>query len=330
MNRIVRELYDPAATDELHARVGLKFPDGSDSTVGIFEGDELIACGSIKGDVLVGFAVSPKSQGEGLLARLCTELINRGVESGLFTFYVFTKPETAAHFEESGFKAIVSAPPHVTMLEWGENSVEKFLKSLRNLAKDGPGQAAAIVMNANPFTLGHRHLALTAARESEKLYVMVVEEDKSFFPFADRLKMVRAGLADLKNVTVIPSGKYVISDLTFPTYFLKESDVSQARCDLDLRLFGELIAPALKVNVRYVGSEPYCRITNQYNSAMAKILPEYAVTVKEIKRIENGLEPIGASRVRELLKAGLLEKTKSLVPRSTYDFLEKWSGREVN
>ena len=63
-------------------------------------------------------------------------------------------------------------------------------------------------MNCNPFTLGHRYLIEQASEKVDHLYVFVVEEDKSFFPFSDRIGLVKKGTADLKNITVKPSGKY--------------------------------------------------------------------------------------------------------------------------
>lgn len=63
---------------------------------------------------------------------------------------------------------------------------------------------------------------------------------------ADRLELVRRGTADLPNVDVIPGGDYIISRATFPAYFL-QGDPEQARCDLELTLFGKRIAPALGI-----------------------------------------------------------------------------------
>ena len=88
------------------------------------------------------------------------------------------------------------------------------------------GTCGAIVMNCNPFTLGHQYLIRQSAAKVEHLYIFVVEEDKSFFPFKDRLELVKAGTKDLKNVVVIPSGKLIISSVTFPGYFLKDSPES--------------------------------------------------------------------------------------------------------
>jgi len=76
-------------------------------------------------------------------------------------------------------------------------------------------------MNCNPFTLRHRYLIEKALEQCGYLIIFVVQEDKSAFPFEDRLRLVREGTADLDHVAVIPSGKFVLSSLTFSEYFNK-------------------------------------------------------------------------------------------------------------
>lgn len=61
----------------------------------------------------------------------------------------------------------------------------------------------------------------TASKLCKKLYVFVVEEDKSIFKFKDRIELVKKGTADLKNVLVLPSGKFMISAITLTDYFNK-------------------------------------------------------------------------------------------------------------
>lgn len=325
----VHDIYTPSMTDALYAETGITRPEGCDETIGMFDGKMLLGCASIKGDTLVGFAVSPQAQGDGLLATLCTEIIKRGLASGHTTLYVFTKPETTPLFEACGFRKIAAALPYTVMLEWGLDSVARFTDGLKALASGNPDGAGCIVMNANPFTLGHRYLAELAAKEMPHLYILVVEEDASVFPFRERLRLVREGVADLPGVTVIPGGKYVISHLTFPTYFLKDTEVGAARAELDLHIFGGHIAPALRAGTRYVGTEPFCGITGEYNAAMAKLLPGYGVAVREIARTQQDARAISASAVRRHIGEGNLEATRKLVPHSTYAFLQSEAGRAI-
>jgi [citrate (pro-3S)-lyase] ligase len=206
----------------------------------------------------------------------------------------------------------------------GEQNAEfrQYLESLRGEKTEAKGVIGAIVMNCNPFTLGHRYLVERAAAEADLLYVFVVEEDKSFFKFDDRYKLVSDGLSDLKNVKVLRSGKFIISTITFPGYFTKES-ASEIAVDtsLDLRLFGKYIVPALNIGVRYAGSEPTDAVTRQYNRAMSETLPRYGVKFVEFERVTKDESAISASRVRELLKEQKFDEIRKLVPDVTYRYL---------
>ena len=141
---------------------------------------------------------------------------------------------------------------------------------------------------------------------------------------ASVLALVKAGTAHLANVTVLPSGPYMISAATFPTYFLPDRDSADAvRCGLDVEIFAGHIAPALGITRRYVGSEPFSAMTAQYNRALADALPPRGVALVEIPRLEQGGAAVSASRVRALLRAGELAAVRDLVPPTTYEYLEK-------
>ena len=200
--------------------------------------------------------------------------------------------------------------------------LNEYLDGLRKLSADKPENCGAIVMNCNPFTLGHRYLIETASKQVKHLFVLAVEEDRSVFKFADRIEMMRRGTADLKNVSIIPSGKFVVSSLTFPEYFekSKKPDVT-VDTTMDLEIFGEYIAPALHVKTRFVGEEPIDMVTNQYNRSMEKNLPKYGITLVEIPRKESGNAVISASRVRKLLGEKDYAGVKAIVPKTTYDYL---------
>ena len=168
-----------------------------------------------------------------------------------------------------------------------------------------------------------------AASKVERLYIFVVEEDKSIFPFADRIELVRKGTADLKNVTVLPSGKFIISALTFSGYFNKaELQDSTVDPSMDVELFGKEIAPQLGITVRFAGEEPLDNVTRQYNETMARILPEYGVSFEVIPRKETNGGVISASRVRKLLEENNFEEISELVPPTTLDYLKGNFGKE--
>jgi len=199
-------------------------------------------------------------------------------------------------------------------------------KVLHGLPPLGGGETAgAIVMNCNPFTNGHRLLVERAAREVNRLFILVVEEDRSFFRFKDRLEMVRSGVADLKNVVVAPSGRFVISSLTFPEYFMKDY-VKERDFDVssDVRTFAEQIAPRLGVTVRFAGEEPFDPVTANYNKCMAELLPKYGITFREIPRFSGADgRPISATEVRRLLAAGDWKALAATVPETTLAVLKE-------
>lgn len=182
----------------------------------------------------------------------------------------------------------------------------------------------AIVMNANPFTLGHRYLIEEAAKQCEYLLVFVVQEDKSFFPFKDRFELVCQGTKDIENVIVVESGEFIISSLTFEGYFNK-SQLQDRVIDTsnDVTLFAKEIAPAANIKVRFAGSEPIDKVTAQYNRNMETILPLYNIEFKKIDRKTNGSSVISASEVRRLLKGKQWDKLREYVPATTFEYLKE-------
>lgn len=307
----------------LLAACGLTLSEGADETVGIFdEADELIATGSLNGDMIQMVAVSPAHQGEDLTARVLTHLVNRAMEKGLSSLYLFTKPEKADPFSSLGFRKVAVARPYAALLEWGSGGIEPYCESLRRLAaENGDVESAAVVMNCNPFTLGHQYLVETAASRSERVYLLAVEEEKSEFSFEDRLLMIRRGVSHLPNVTVVPGGRYVVSSLTFPSYFTKEINLAKAHCSIDLEIFIRHIAPALRIRRRFVGSEPLSPVTDVYNQTMKQVLPPAGIEVAELARKELSGAPVSASRVRALLGAGDWDSVRALVPETTFAHL---------
>ena len=173
-------------------------------------------------------------------------------------------------------------------------------------------------MNCNPFTLGHRYLIEQAAKQVERLFVMVVREDCSLFAYAERKAMVEQGVTHLENVTVIDGSEYAISQATFPTYFLKRlDDAADTQMLLDLDLFRRHIAPALGATVRFVGTEPTDRLTRRYNQLMHEVLAD----VRETVRLEKDGNAVSASRVRKAMEQGDMSTIRQLVPPTTLPYI---------
>lgn len=310
------------------ARYDLAYEPDIDYTIGIFLRSRLVATGSLSGRVIKSVAIDADVRGENITGKVLSYLKLTAYHRGIDSLFLFTTPPNVDIFTSVGF-SVLAETDDVALLEDNRNTFRLYLDRLADSAP-AAGDVAALVMNCNPFTLGHRYLVERAAAEHPRVVLFVVEEDRSVFPFADRLQLVREGVADLTNVTVIPGGEYIISNATFPSYFLKESqNINRIHAELDLTLFGESIAPALGITRRYVGHEPYCPVTAMYNETMQRILPRFGVDVVEIERQEHRTEPISASEVRRRIAAGNVAATKELVPAVTYTYLTSSASAQI-
>ena len=282
---------------------------------------DIIAGGGLQGNVIKCIAVGEAARDTGMSNRLISHLIGMATQQGAESVKVYTKPGNSAIFESMGFNIIAQSPKAILM-ENGVKGIGRYTDYLRRMRGDRPDGAAAIVMNANPFTLGHRFLVLRAAQEATTLYVIVVREDRSAFTYAERLAMIKAGCEELNNVVVVEGSEYAISELTFPTYFLKQvTDATDTHITLDLDLFARYIAPVLGVTTRFVGSEPIDALTRRYNELMQLQLPQRGIQVETIERLVLDGAPVSASRTRQSLDEGSLVMATAMVPQTTEPYL---------
>jgi [citrate (pro-3S)-lyase] ligase len=316
--------------EEFLKSAGLKYDGDVDYTLIIKESELIKATCSKAGSVLKCFAVAPELRGEGVSAILVTALIDRLFEEGKYHSFVFTKPENIDVFSSLGFKTVHSVK-EAALLENGLYDIEKALERLsRKYDIDNITPKAALVMNCNPFTIGHQHLIETAAKASEEVLVFIVEENRSLFPFDIRYELVKKGVSHLENVKVIPGGEYIISSATFPAYFLREeSERLKAYTKLDAGIFRKHFCSRFNIVKRYVGEEPYCSVTNSYNDTLKEVLFESGVDLEIIERRKNNGTIISASIVRNLIKCGKLEEVKKIVPLVTFEFLNTGYGKEI-
>ncbi len=304
------------------AKSGLRLDDDIDYYAGVFavDGDEILAGAGLAADVMKGVAVSEQLRETGMSAQLISHLVSEAAARGVHSVKVFTKPENRAIFESMGFTTIARAPKAI-LLENG-HGLRDYCASLALLAQGKPSRRGVIVMNANPMTIGHQYLVEEALRKVEHLFVIVVKEDRSRFAYAERLAMVRAGLAGMERVTVVEGSSYAISAATFPTYFLKEiTDATDTHITLDLDLYARHIAPALQAEMRFVGSEPVDALTARYNTLMREQLPAHGIAVIEVPRVTDNGIAVSASQVRVLLDGGLLAGIARRVPATTLPFI---------
>ena len=307
--------------------------------------DEMIAGGGLKGCVIKCVAVADGHKGEAVANVIVSHLLAKANEDGYQCVKLYTKPHNRQLFESLSFRLIAEAP-NAILMETGVGGIEKWSDELRitndelGVTNDELGVTndelgvrndelriksvrkpiGAIVMNANPFTLGHRFLVEQSSELVERLYVVVVREDCSMFSYSERKAMVIQGVRDIGNVVVVDGSDYAVSAATFPTYFLKQiSDATDTQITLDLDIYRRRIAPALGATVRFFGSEPTDPLTRRYNELMHQQLGEDHV--HEIQRKQQDGSPISASRVRKAMLEGRLWDAIQMVPPTTIPYI---------
>lgn len=293
-----------------------------EATLGLYDASgRLAAAGSVSAKTLRCIAVDPDYRGEDLLGTLLSELSAYEYMRGYTHLYLYTKCESAPRFRAFGFFEIARAEGLSVFMENSATAFDEYVAKLER----GAGCQAAIVINANPFTLGHRHLVETARKSCDTLHIFVVSEDVSAFSAKDRLDMVRAGTADIDGVIYHPTEDYLVSRATFPSYFLKEEDdATAAQALIDAKVFVR-IARACGITQRFLGEESESGVTAAYNGVLMSELPKQGVSCTEIARLQADGVPISASRVRALIAAGHVGELHKLAPKSTCEAIS--SGR---
>lgn len=321
------ELVTSLSPDRAQARrnlltsAGLEEDNRFDTVALLWQEGELAATACRLGNLLKCIAVSPIYQGQDLTATVLTVLRQDAFRQGYNRLFLYTKPRNRFQFSSLLFHPVAQTQD-VLLMEDRKGGVLSFLDSLPK--GPGGGKTGAAVMNCNPFTRGHRYLIETAARQCDHLLVFVLSEDRSRFSAKDRLELVKLGTADLPNVTVLPTGPYLISSATFPTYFLKEREkATEVQCLLDIEIFTRYYGPHFGITHRFVGTEPLSPMTGQYNEALKTHLPPRGIQVVEIPRLEEAGGPISASRLRAALDAGDWSTVEALVPETTLRYLKE-------
>ena len=301
------------------------------------EEGQILAGAGIRQDIIKCIAVAEEARSEGLVAPLVSHLSSLAASRGISELKLFTKPGNQAIFESLGFHVLASAPKALLM-ENGRG-LERYCAYLRSMRKEG--RCGVVVMNANPFTLGHRYLLQQAAAQVDTLFVIPVGEEGQCFSYDERRAMIESAA----DIIVLEGSAYQISAATFPTYFLKDlSDAAETHIRLDLDLFQRHIAPALNAEVRFVGTEPYDALTNQYNTIMKELLPEvveiprltssecaglvqseekwfFGLPHKKYFSSDGEYDAISASAVRQALAEGHYSEAAALCPETTHPYL---------
>lgn len=294
-------------------------PDANlDYSCGAYDEEEtLVATGSCFGSTIRCLAVARSRQNQGLLVKIVSHLLQVQASRGNRTVFLHTKCGNVPFFTGLGFSEIARVEGLMAFLENRPRGFRDYCAAL--LAPKGE-QIAAIVMHANPFTLGHRHLVEQAARENDVVHLFLLSQESGPIPHTVRRKLVEAGIAGLSNVVVQETGPYMISADIFPSYFLKDQDaVIRAHAAMDLAVFCK-IAEALGIQRRYVGQEPFSRVTGIYNEIMVQQLPSQGIGCRVIPRLEAEGTPISASAVRQAIRDGDWEGLRKLLPESGWRY----------
>ncbi len=314
-------------------------PDEVDLTLILYNlNNDIIGTGSFQKQTLKFVVVAEKFR-ESTAFPLIVSYLSDKILSTHRRCFVYTKPETSKLFTGLGFREIARAEPLFSFLEFGYKSIDTYQEYLRSVKRETKtDDVAAIVVNCNPFTLGHQYLIEKAAKENELVYLFVVEEDLSAFPFSIRLKMIKKGISHLKNVLILATGPYIVSGAIFPNYFLKSESkdlISEKQAEIDVKIFAQYIVPNLNIKKRYVGTENYCPTTAAYNQSMKRILPELGCELIEINRKAIGIAAdetpnfISASKVRKAIKENRLHEVMEFLPLVTQKFLNSTEANEI-
>ena len=176
------DLKRPSDRDSLETflnKEGLTLEKDLDYALCLMDRDSIIASGCAAANVLKCIAVDAAYQGQALTNKVISYLRIKAYHEGYTNLFLFTKPENETVFSELGFFVLASSP-HALLMESSESGCDSFIASLEGPEKKG--EAASIVMNCNPFTLGHRYLIEKACSENEAVHLFVVKEDLSVFP----------------------------------------------------------------------------------------------------------------------------------------------------
>lgn len=321
------------AVKSLLAKENLTLDSNLDYIAAIYDQDKIIATGSLFKNSLRCFAIDSDYQGQSLLNTLLSHLVEVQYNRGNTHLFIYTKPKSAGYFKDLGFYEIYQESNILSFLENQPFGFKSYLEKLKTeTAEKGDyinKKQAAIVLNANPFTLGHLHLIKTACESNDYVHLFIVSDDSSLFPYAVRKQLIIDGTKDLKNVIYHDCDSYMISSATFPAYFQKDNEtVILSQALLDVNIFIK-IAKYLNITSRYVGEEPFSRVTKLYNETMAQELKKSHIEHHIIPRLTKDNIAVSASHVREAIKQDDWTLVKNLTPISTLSFLQSKEAQPI-
>ncbi len=291
----------------------------------VYDEEKLIATASLANNIMKCFLVIKEYTNQNLTNLMFSHLVSYLAHKNIYHYFVYTTPDNEAIFTSLNMKTIVMTM-NTVLLEGGDE-ITNVLSNLKKEYHLSNNKKAAVIINANPMTLGHLFLIETAAKENDEVLVFVVSEDLSSFPFSDRFAIIKKATAHLKNVTVLPTLSYLVSKITFPKYFLKEDQlIKDEQTLVDVLVYKQYYEKIFNIAIRYLGEEPFSFNTDKYNKVLKTYLGNH---IKIIQRKKVDKITVSASLVRKLLKENNLEEIKQYVPLATYEYLISEKGQLV-
>ncbi|MGI6781661.1 MAG: adenylyltransferase/cytidyltransferase family protein [Acholeplasmataceae bacterium] len=293
---------------------------------------EIIATGSRSHQVIKCLAADKNWQQLNLTNLLVDEITKSFNEDQIYHYYVATEVKNSEIFKSLGFSEIIRTDM-VVLFEKGIDLIKDKLNQLKvqleNHLKTKLNNldVGAIVINANPITLGHLKLIETAKSNHEILIIFLVEEDSSFFSYKERMSLLYLAVHHLHNVFILPSTEYLVSKMTFPSYFLKEkTSLTEYQTIIDTSIFNKYFIPIFNISKRYVGNETKSYMTS-YNETLKNILKD---KLELINRYQLNNEVISSSKVRELIKNNEIEKALEYMPKTTHALFKEIVRSKIN
>lgn len=192
---------------------------------------------------------------------------------------------------------------------------------------------AITVFNANPLTIGHRYLAELASKRCSNLLVLVIqgrpesgskgnhENTGLEFPFKTRLAMTESALEDIPNVTVLPSGPYIISRIDYPAGFLSETiGPAPAHAELDGMVFCH-VCESLGIKLAFFGDEPRDELSEIHLNALRQACLQNSITLRVAERKRIGERYVSSALARQAIADRNMDELKILIPQKVFPLL---------
>ena len=130
----------------------------ADACFGAFIGGRLVGYGHSVGQCCAQYRGRPRNASQ----RDCREALYRGDRRGArarhLYLQLFTKSQNAEAFSGAGFRLVENVPPYACLLEFGSCSPQKWIRRICAGGVNPNARSSAVIVNANPFTLGHKAL----------------------------------------------------------------------------------------------------------------------------------------------------------------------------